>query len=211
MPAHRAVLVIVFAVQRQRGSNFTIGYRVTGTFPKRPASSMPGSSVSSSSSKARSMQQFEFAPVETPYGKFKISVNFQPASTVTLLEQTTTPPPLPQIISNYVGGVRPPGQPQLRPTVSASLHTEHEKTLQAYPSNSVVPVVSGGIQRQASGFTPLPRHSWSSSAMRISPNRLASPNTTQPQRQHISARPELTPYGSAPQMVIGDCCMVQQR
>ena len=116
------------AVQRQRGSNFTIGYRVSTTLPKRPPAAAAGASASkgtnsssSSSSSRRSLQHFDFAPVDTPYGHFKVSVSYQPASKVTILEQTTSPPPLPQIIADYVGGVRPPGQLPLRHTMSASL------------------------------------------------------------------------------------------
>lgn len=238
VPLHPAAaglqLPFVSHLQRQRGSNFTIGFRVSGTLPRRagtdsssvaPAPAAAGSAGASSrprGSGRRSLQQFEFAPVETPYGQFKVSVAYQPASRVTILEQTASPPPLPQIISDYVGGGRAPGQLPLRHTMSASLCSEQQgvqgqralrggaasaaSTAHAGPQGAPASP-SGQMQRQSSAFTPLPRHSWSSSAMRISPNRLCSPHHPQ---QHPGAQlspfanregPGGTPYGSAPQLV----------
>ncbi|GAB4817644.1 hypothetical protein N2152v2_004690 [Parachlorella kessleri] len=242
LPAYRMYRVC----KRQRGSNFTIGYRVSTTLPKRPpvaagaSTSKAASSSGSSSSSRRSLQHFDFAPVDTPYGHFKVSVTYQPASKVTILEQTTSPPPLPQIIADYVGGVRPPGRLPLRHTMSASLCTAlqqqqqpQQAALAAGASGAVqlraaavgtrstamaasppwltaggTPQSAAGLQRQASAFTPLPRHSWSSSAMRVSPHRLvaplqlqfAAPSGGMPHSPFDARGIPPTPYGSAPQM-----------
>jgi len=98
-------------LQRQRGANFTLGYRLHSTLPGRAAGA----------SSARRLQSFRFGGVDTPYGQFRISVDYQPASTVTILEQTTSPPPLPQIIADYLGasGGGEGGAP-LRHAMSAS-------------------------------------------------------------------------------------------
>ncbi|KAI7836686.1 hypothetical protein COHA_009462 [Chlorella ohadii] len=89
LPAYR----MYRACKRQRGANFTLGYRLHSTLPGRAAGA----------SSARRLQSFRFGGVDTPYGQFRISVDYQPASTVTILEQTTSPPPLPQIIADYLG------------------------------------------------------------------------------------------------------------
>lgn len=138
--------------------------------------------------------------MDTPYGQFKVSVSYAPASKVTILEQTTSPPPLPQIIADYVGGsARPPGQLPLRHTMSAALCSEQRLAAAAAPQQQQLlpqrsatageehwqrgggagvpasPTAAGaaaGLQRQGSAFAPIPRYAWSS-AMRISPNRLS--------------------------------------
>ncbi|KAL4430978.1 hypothetical protein ABPG75_006234 [Micractinium tetrahymenae] len=91
LPAHR----MARACKRQRGASFSLGYRLHSTLPGSSAAAAPG---------ARRLQSFRFGVVDTPYGQLRIGVDYQPASTVTILEQTTSPPALPQIIADYVGG-----------------------------------------------------------------------------------------------------------
>ena len=65
----------------------------------------------SSAPAPRRLQAFGFAPVATPCGLFTLSVQYQPANRVTVLEQTTIPGALPAMIPDYAGGGREAGSP----------------------------------------------------------------------------------------------------
>ena len=65
---------------------------------------------------------FDFAPVETTDGAFRIGVQHLPSAAVALLEVAAAPPPRTKIISDYVGSAAAAGRPQQRSTLSASLH-----------------------------------------------------------------------------------------
>lgn len=86
------------------------------------------------------MQRFGFSPIEVAGGAVSIDVDFQPASTVNILEQTTSPPPFPQIISDYVGGATSARLPA-RGGLSASLYA---RTGLRPPDPSSSPPVSSG-------------------------------------------------------------------
>lgn len=69
-----------FSLQRHQGELFTMGYRLSRVLPTRPAG-LGGTAGSSSK-----LKQFTFAPVETQGGFFKMAVEFQPSTTVHILE-----------------------------------------------------------------------------------------------------------------------------
>lgn len=50
------------------------------------------------------MEHFQFAPIHTPFGQFKLAVEYRPASTISVFEQSTAPVPRPQIIADYIRG-----------------------------------------------------------------------------------------------------------
>ena len=209
-------------LQRQRGSNFTIGYRLHSTLPGSSAAAAPG---------ARRMRTFKFGGVDTPYGQFRISVDYQPPSTVTILEQTTSPPPLPQIIADYVGSPTSSGRygggdgatpqrrgsgsvaaaaatPPLRHAASASLVAPPSPQQQASPlaaqqqkHQQAQPGSSPGSYTGSGGSGMPIRRSWSTSMRGASPQRLLSQPSGElpPSSPGPSARD--MPYGSAPQTV----------
>lgn len=162
------------------------------------------------------MQHFDFSPIDTAYGQLRLSVDYQPSSTVHVLEQTTAPLALPQLISDYVGGPRQ----QLQRRVEEKEQQEKSAAAAAYrlPLRSVAsevpsfsspvsigpPPAAGAIAAPALG-TPK-RQSWSSGAMW---SRLQSAKTTTPSSSgdvtpiHFPANSggrgmQETPFGSAP-------------
>lgn len=204
-PNHQ--LPVLLSSQRQRGANFTLGYRLHSTLPGRAGST----------SGSRRLQSFRFGGVDTPYGQFRISVEYQPTSTVTILEQTTSPPSLPQIIADYLGNSGSGGGE------GDAAPLRHAMSLSAFPGQagappsprqaSVPPLplstspssalqqVQPGSSPAAGGGRPI-RRSWSTS-MRASqsPHRgvlSQSPSSELP--SPVSARGEPA-YGSAPQPV----------
>lgn len=199
-PAHyapHAALPHCASLQRQRGANFTLGYRLHSTLPGRGAAAAPG---------ARRMQSFRFGGVDTPYGQFRIAVDFQPASTVTILEQTTSPPALPCIIADYVGGGGGSGmggaREPLRHALSASAFpgapSPQQQALSSSPAGGALP---GSSPRP--GGMPI-RRSWSSSLRGASPGRTLPQSPREPPSP-VSAHD--TPYGSAPQAVRARPCL----
>lgn len=164
------------------------------------------------------MQSFRFGSVDTPYGQFRISVDYQPASTVTILEQTTSPPPLPQIIADYVGGgsglaVAAPGSSRggAGSYGGGVLPLRHAMSASAFPGGGQgqgpsppQPPLSSSPAGGAPGSSPRPggmpiRRSWSTSLRGASPARtLSQPSSELP--SPVSAR-DAMPYGSAPQAV----------
>jgi hypothetical protein len=192
--------------QRQRGSNFTLGFRLHSTLPGSAAAAAPG---------ARRMQRFQFGAVDTPYGQLRIGVDYQPASTVTILEQTTSPPPLPHIIADYVGSPRGAGggaQPaaQLRHAMSASACMGAQAPSPPTPTYgrqlsgppglaSPPPPHPAGSPHSAPGRPAgLPmRRSWSTSLRGASPHRTLSSPPCSELPSPVAARE--VPCGSAPQ------------
>lgn len=147
------------------------------------------------------MQSFAFTPVDTPYGQFRLGVDFQPASTVTILEQTTSPPPLPQIIADYVGsprggtaapaGAGAAGHPPLRHAMSSSLFAGGGGAAASAgaPSAGLTSASPPGMcHTQRLSSTPPVRRSWSTAMRGLSPNRLG------PVQGCESASPRF-PYG----------------
>jgi hypothetical protein len=43
------------------------------------------------------LDSFAFTPIETPHGVFRMSVDYAPSSTVTILKETTSPGPVAQV------------------------------------------------------------------------------------------------------------------
>lgn len=59
--------------------------------------------------KATHLRHFSFTPLDTPYGQFRMEVDYAPAAAVNFLEQSTSPKHQPEIISDYVRGAQPAG------------------------------------------------------------------------------------------------------
>lgn len=174
------------------------------------------------------MHSFKFGAVETPYGQLRISVDYQPASTVTILEQTTSPPPLPQIIADYVGspreaaGGRAVGTPPLRrhtmsasasvrgrggPSPPSQYQQQQQQQEGALPSprQHAQPGSSPQSAAERPGGMPL-RRSWSTSMRGASPHRAALTSQQSGELPSPASAAALDPaYGSAPQQVRGGC------
>lgn len=99
MPAYR----LYRAACRQRGATFCLTYKLHSTLPSR-------SDTNAGGAPPRRMQRFDFTPVDTADGQLFLGVEYQPASTVRVLEHTATPPPRTQIIPDYIA----PGAAQQR-------------------------------------------------------------------------------------------------
>lgn len=118
------------------------------------------------------LQQFSFAPVDTPSGCFKVSVEYQPSATVHVLEQSTVPLTFPHIISDYIGGAYPHSAPSahraMRPALSASVY-EFAGTALPLPDPSSSPPIStgAGILRVQRSLSCVQRHSWSSKDVQV--------------------------------------------
>lgn len=201
------------SLQRQRGASFSLGYRLHSTLPGSSAAAAPG---------ARRLQSFRFGPVDTPYGQLRIGVDYQPASTVTILEQTTSPPALPQIIADYVGGGGEGASRAGARAAAGSGATALTRPLRHAVSTSAVgpaaapraspPAAPGLLEAQQPGTSPqqaagrargtLPiRRSWSTSLRGVSPQRALSQPPSELPSPTTAAQD--TPYGSAPQAVSG--------
>uniref|UniRef100_A0A1D1ZWK9 Autophagy-related protein 13 N-terminal domain-containing protein n=1 Tax=Auxenochlorella protothecoides TaxID=3075 RepID=A0A1D1ZWK9_AUXPR len=118
LPAHK----LCRAGGAGRRSAFSLGYRLHSSLPggageggpERSGSGGGGSAGGSSSGPAgpgaaqarapRGLARFAFAPAETPYGRIRVSVDYRPASAVTVLEQTSSGAAPRLIIQDYVGG-----------------------------------------------------------------------------------------------------------
>ncbi|RMZ56176.1 hypothetical protein APUTEX25_004600 [Auxenochlorella protothecoides] len=118
LPAHK----LCRAGGAGRRSAFSLGYRLHSSLPggageggpERSGSGGGGSAGGSSSGPAgpgaaqarapRGLARFAFAPAETPYGRIRVSVDYRPASAVTVLEQTSSGAAPRLIIQDYVRG-----------------------------------------------------------------------------------------------------------
>lgn len=150
--------------------------------------------------------------MDTPYGQLRIGVDYQPASTVTILEQTTSPPALPQIISDYVGGGEG-GSRAAACAAAAGARPLRHAMFSAAVSPSALPQASpsGPLDAAQPGTSPqhaaagraggsLPiRRSWSTSLRGVSPQRALSQPASELPSPTTAAQD--TPYGSAPQAV----------
>lgn len=161
--------------------------------------------------------------MDTPYGQLRIGVDYQPASTVTILEQTTSPPALPQIIADYVGGGGGSGEASSRAAragaggsgaSAAARPLRHALSTSAVgPSalpQALTPTASGPPSAaqpgsslhqavgRAGGSWPI-RRSWSTSLRGVSPHRALSQPPSELPSPTTGAQD--TPYGSAPQAV----------
>ncbi|KAK9839293.1 hypothetical protein WJX81_005985 [Elliptochloris bilobata] len=120
------------------------------------------------------LMHFAFSPIETPYGRLRMAVDYQASAAVTVLEQTTAPPPLPQIIADYVGRV-PAGalNARLANPLFASMHLPRPPggppgALQDLASSPPTPGSAVGARGAAPrGYTPITRRaSWSTHSLR---------------------------------------------
>ena len=87
---------------------------------------LKGHQSNAGSAKATHLRHFSFTPLETPYGQFKLEVDYAPAAAVSFLEQSTRPQHQAEIISDYVRGDQPAdkqrmAQNTLRGGLTASL------------------------------------------------------------------------------------------
>ncbi|KAK9823656.1 hypothetical protein WJX72_004459 [[Myrmecia] bisecta] len=140
LPAYR----MYRASKRNRGNSFSLSYRLSRG---RSAEAGPGSRIGSR------MQTFPFTPIETPYGSMRMGVDYAPSATVTILEQTTSAPALPQIISDYIGGGQGmAGRQPLRSSLSTSLYEGRGGT-QPDPCSS--PPISSGAGILRGAYSPL--------------------------------------------------------
>lgn len=118
--------------------------------------------------KATHLRHFSFTPLETPYGQFKLEVDYAPAAAVNFLEQSTSPQHQAEIISDYVRGAQPADKQRqahnaLRGELTASLQGSWRQPSLATPAAADRTEES---QRSSLG---LRRHSWSREVVRISP------------------------------------------
>ncbi len=128
---HRKHTNYVFIVlQSNKANPFSIQYRLSAGDPTTASERLP----------AHRMQNFAFAPIETPFGFLTIAVDYRPSTSVTIMEQTNSPAPRPQIITDYIGGGdRSPSRP--RSTLLASLQ---ERTQHSLVDPAPSPPVSSG-------------------------------------------------------------------
>ncbi len=75
------------AVQERGGIN--LQYRISR--------GMPGTTGAGRGPPVPRLDHFVFTPIESPHGLFRMSVDFAPSSTVTILKETTSPGPVAQV------------------------------------------------------------------------------------------------------------------
>lgn len=132
--------------------SFTLTYRVSSSAP------------SLSEHEVREMPMYNFTPVETAYGRMRLSVAYQHTTAVTALE--IIPPVLPRIIADYVGSPttdplkRFPGEPHSLPSSGVSRRGVHMVSVPSSVQNSP-PAPSLGR-----------RHSWSGGVNQMQPTLL---------------------------------------
>lgn len=63
----------------------------------RVSRGMPGTTGGGRGPPVPRLDHFAFTPIETPHGLFRMSVDFAPSSTVTILKETTSPGPVAQV------------------------------------------------------------------------------------------------------------------
>lgn len=118
--------------------------------------------------KATHLRHFSFTPLDTPYGQFRMEVDYAPAAAVNFLEQSTSPKHQPEIISDYVRGAQPADKQRMAHTALRGGLTVSLQASQR-PSSLLNPAAAERTdlaQRPSSG---LRRHSWSREVVRISP------------------------------------------
>ena len=81
-----------------QGKSVSLSFQLTRS-AEQPVQAAPTGAAPTSQ-----MEHFQFAPIHTPYGQFKLAVEYRPASTISVFEQSTAPVPRPQIIADYIRG-----------------------------------------------------------------------------------------------------------
>lgn len=74
---------------------------------------LKGHQSSMGSTTATHLRHFSFTPLETPYGQFKLEVDYAPAAAVNFLEQSTSSQHQAEIILDYVRGAQPADKQRL--------------------------------------------------------------------------------------------------
>jgi hypothetical protein len=85
---------------------------------------MPGTGPGRAAPPPR-MNHFGFTPVETPHGLFRMSVDFAPSSTVTILKETTSPGPVAQVPlpnTNIIASGARSGREVIQPCGAGYIH-----------------------------------------------------------------------------------------
>lgn len=132
--------------QRNSVNSFSIQYRISGGEPGVPTAPLA----------SHRLKRFAFADMDMDFGTLRMSVEYCPSATVTILEQTTAPPPLPQIIADYIGGLTASAgsrqgpharDPAATSNLSASLQLGDKLRL---PDPSCSPPVTSGTRSRRS-------------------------------------------------------------
>lgn len=74
---------------------------------------LKGQQSDAGSARTTHLRHFSFTPLETPYGQFKLEVDYAPSAAVSFLEQSTRPQHQAEIISDYVRGAQPADKQRL--------------------------------------------------------------------------------------------------
>ncbi|KAL3133251.1 hypothetical protein ABBQ38_007134 [Trebouxia sp. C0009 RCD-2024] len=152
---------------------------------------LKGHQSSMGSTTATHLRHFSFTPLETPYGQFKLEVDYAPAAAVNFLEQSTSSQHQAEIILDYVRGAQPADKQRLshnalRGGLTASLQGSWRQPSLANPA-----AAERTEEPQRSSSLGLRRHSWSREVVRISP---PSPSAATPFA--TGGRPPLASPGS---------------
>ena len=120
-----------FIMQRNSSSSARLGFCL-----------LKGNQSNTGATKATHFRHFSFTPLDTPYGQFRMEVDYAPAAAVNFLEQSTSPKHQPEIISDYVRGEQPADKQQmahtaLRGGLTASLQASQR------PSSLLNPAAAG--------------------------------------------------------------------
>ena len=124
-------VVSAFITQRNSSSPARLGFCL-----------LKGHQSNTGATKATHLRHFSFTPLDTPYGQFRMEVDYAPAAAVNFLEQSTSPKHQPEIISDYVRGAQPAdkqrmGHTALRGGLTASLQASQR------PSSLLNPAAAG--------------------------------------------------------------------
>ena len=93
--------------------------------------------------KATHLRHFSFTPLETPYGQFKLEVDYAPAADVSFLEPSTSRQHQAEIFPDYVRGAQP-----------ASGWADKQRQAQNTLRGGLTASLQGGVQRQSSLLNP---------------------------------------------------------
>ncbi|CAL8463986.1 g3521 [Coccomyxa elongata] len=171
LPAYRLFRACAQQQAAQERGGISLQYRVSR--------GMPGTTGAGRGPPVPRLDHFVFTPIETPHGLFRMSVDFAPSSTVTILKETTSPGPVAQIIQDYASS----GSAARRtPQMAASMHvTRGSKQQFPHPPSSSPMSAGAGILRAAPASMQqqqqpmLRRHSWSTHGLRNALNAMQQP------------------------------------
>jgi hypothetical protein len=148
--------------------SFILKYKLHSTLPQR------GDTASST------MQRFEFSPIETADAKLQLSVEYQPAGKIKILQnQDQLRPPRSRLITNYVQE-----NTQGIPINTGLCRAKKEESVLKPVSSAPAVLLSGG------GSTP--RRGWSSS-FKLSPASKISETPLYSTRNHLCSDPSSSP------------------